>query len=156
LALKTPNRYPLTSRWEIRMATPESADAVVLREDRLTYTPSPRSVSLARRRSARLVREWGHPGIAGDAGLVVSEMTSNALLHGHVQGRLFRVHLKLTKSALRIEVTDARGEFMPRQRIPAGDDQSGRGLSLIDAFTARWGVEPCVVGKTVWAEFDVS
>jgi hypothetical protein len=45
---------------------------------------------------------------------------------------------------------------MPRQRIPAGDDQSGRGLALIDAFTARWGVEPCVVGKTVWAEFDVS
>jgi anti-sigma regulatory factor (Ser/Thr protein kinase) len=149
LPLRAPKGVP-------RMTTPlpEPTEALI-HEDRLTYTPSARSVSLARRRSARLVHEWGHPGIAGDVGLVVSEMASNALLHGFVQGRLFRVHLTLTKSALRVEVTDARGECLPVQRIPAGDDQSGRGLALIDAFAARWGVEACVVGKTVWAEFDV-
>jgi anti-sigma regulatory factor (Ser/Thr protein kinase) len=134
---------------------PEPAADTLLHEDRLTYTPNPRSVSLARRRSARLVGEWGHPGIAGDVGLVVSEMTSNALLHGSVQGRLFRVHLTLTKSALRVEVTDARGECLPVQRTPDDEDQFGRGLMLIGALAARWGCEPCVVGKTVWAEFDV-
>jgi anti-sigma regulatory factor (Ser/Thr protein kinase) len=135
---------------------PEPAASLLLREDRLTYTPNPRSVSLARRRSARLVGEWGHPALAGDVGLVVSEMASNALLHGAVQGRLFRVHLKLLTSTLRIEVTDPRGECLPVRRTPADDDQFGRGLTLIGALTARWGVEPCVVGKTVWAEFDVS
>jgi anti-sigma regulatory factor (Ser/Thr protein kinase) len=134
---------------------PESAEAFI-HEDRLTYTPHPRSVSLARRRSARLVGEWGYAGLAADVGLVVSEMTSNALLHGYVQGRLFRVHLKLTTSALRIEVTDARGECLPAQRKPADDEPFGRGLTLIGALSARWGVQPCVVGKTVWAEFDVS
>jgi hypothetical protein len=89
-------------------------------------------------------------------GLVVSEMTSNALLHGAVRDRLFRVHLKLTTSTLRIEVTDARGECLPLQRTPTDDDQGGRSLTLIGALTARWGYEPRVVGKTVWAEFDLS
>lgn len=135
---------------------PDPADVVLLREDRLTYTPHPRSVSLARRRSARLVGEWGYPGLAGDVGVVVSEMASNALLHGHVQGRLFRVHLALTRAALRVEVTDARGECLPVRRTPDDEAQFGRGLILIGALSARWGVEPCVVGKTVWAEFDVA
>ncbi|MGP3966260.1 ATP-binding protein [Streptomyces sp. 6N223] len=111
---------------------------------------------MARRRSARLVGEWGYPDLAGDVELVVSELTSNALLHGSVQDRLFRVHLKLTTAVLRIEVTDARAECLPIQRTPADDDQFGRGMTLIGALTARWGVEPCVVGKTVWAELDLS
>jgi anti-sigma regulatory factor (Ser/Thr protein kinase) len=136
------------------MAAPEPT-SLVIHEDRLTYTPFARSVSLARRRSARLIAEWGYPELAADVGLVVSEMASNALLHGVVPGRLFRVHLKLTASALRIEVTDARGECLPVQRTPADDDQFGRGLTLIGALTARWGVEPLVVGKTVWAELDL-
>lgn len=131
------------------------AAGVVIREDGLTYTQSARSVSLARRRSARLVQAWGLPAIAGDVALVVSEMTSNALLHGSVPGQRFRVLLQLTKSVLRIEVTDARGEYLPVQRTPGDGDQFGRGITLINALAARWGVEPCVVGKTVWAEFDV-
>jgi hypothetical protein len=83
-------------------------------------------------------------------------MTSNALLHGAVPGRLFRVHLKLTVRALRIEVTDARSECFPVQRNPCDDEQFGRGLTLVGALAARWGVTPCVVGKTVWAELDVA
>lgn len=136
------------------MATPEPTD-LVIHEDRLTYTPFARSVSLARRRSARLVAQWGYPELAGDAGLVVSEMASNALLHGTVQDRLFHVHLKLTPSTLRIEVTDARTECLPVQRTPSDDAQFGRGLTLIGALTTRWGVEPCVDGKTVWAELSL-
>jgi anti-sigma regulatory factor (Ser/Thr protein kinase) len=134
---------------------PEPAADTLIHEDRLTYTPNPRSVSLARQRAARLVGEWGYPGIAGDVAVVVSEMTSNALLHGYVQERLFRVHLMLTKTALRVEVTDARGECLPVQRTPGDDDQFGRGLMLIGALAARWGWEPRIVGKTVWAEFDL-
>jgi anti-sigma regulatory factor (Ser/Thr protein kinase) len=104
--------------------TPEPAEGIV-REDRLNYASFPRSVSLARRRSARLVGEWGHPDIAGDVALIVSEMTSNALLHGAVPGRLFRVHLKLTEQALRIEVTDARGECLPSSGTRPTTSSSG-------------------------------
>ncbi|WP_324607233.1 hypothetical protein [Streptomyces rimosus] len=55
-------------------------------EDKLDYTPTARSVSLARRRAARLVAEWGQEGIAGDVALIVSELASNALLHGTLRG----------------------------------------------------------------------
>ncbi|MFH0242759.1 ATP-binding protein [Streptomyces sp. HK10] len=128
---------------------------VVLKEDRLDYTPFPSSVSLARRRTARLVGEWGYPGVAGDASLIVSELAGNALLHGRVLGRPFRVHLMLTASVLRIEVSDACGERRPEPRTPADDEQFGRGLLIVDALVARWGANPRTVGETVWAEIDL-
>ena len=93
--------------------------------------------------------------MAGDASLIVSELASNALLHGRVLGRLFRVHLMLMASALRIEVSDARGERCPEARIPADDEQFGRGLLIVDALAVRWSVALRTVGKTVWAEIDL-
>ncbi|MGW6601987.1 hypothetical protein [Streptomyces sp. NPDC055036] len=49
-----------------------------LQEDRLNYTPTAGSVSLARRRAARLVTQWGHPELAWSTALVVSELATNA------------------------------------------------------------------------------
>ncbi|MFJ1613721.1 ATP-binding protein [Streptomyces sp. NPDC088251] len=124
----------------------------VLREDRLAFTPTARSVSFSRRRTARLVREWGHPELAGDAALLVSELATNALLHGAIRGRLFRVHLTLTAIALRIAVSDPRGERLPVPREAEADECYGRGLMIVARLADRWGVEPRTVGKTVFAE----
>ncbi|MFC9108753.1 ATP-binding protein [Streptomyces harbinensis] len=126
-----------------------------LRQDRLSYNPVPGSVRRARRRAPPLVGEWGCPRLAQDAALVVCELASNALLHGGVPGRAFRVHLMLLPAVLRVEVTDALGERLPVVRPVVGEPTCGRGLLLIAALTARWGVTPLVVGKTVWAEFDL-
>ncbi|MFD5660844.1 ATP-binding protein [Streptomyces hirsutus] len=128
----------------------------VAHEDRLDYTPTQRSVPLARRRAARLVTEWGQPGLAGDVALVVSELMTNALLHGSVPGRLVRVRVALGPHTLRVEVSDPRGERLPSPR-PAKDatDRFGRGLLLVGALATRWGWEPRIVGKTVYAEWDV-
>jgi hypothetical protein len=127
----------------------------LLHEDRLHYTPVPGSVRLARRRAARLVGEWGYPAVAGDVALVVSELASNALLHGSLPDRLFRVHLTATAAALRVEVTDPRGERMPQVKSPTAEDKFGRGLLLIDHLASRWGITPLAIGKTVWAEIDL-
>ncbi|MGP3949717.1 ATP-binding protein [Streptomyces sp. 7N604] len=135
------------------MAVPQS-DAV-LREDALNYPPSPRSVSLARRRAARLVTEWGQPPFASETALVVSELSTNALLHGSLRGRLFRIRLALTASAVRIEVSDTRRKRLPRVQTPAADEPFGRGLLLIDRLADRWGTMPRNPGKTVWAELDI-
>ncbi|MEU7582225.1 ATP-binding protein [Streptomyces sp. NPDC041068] len=134
------------------MAEPEAQLPLVRYEDRLDYTPHARSVTLARRRTARLVADWGHPGLAGDAALVVSELMTNALLHGSLRDRLIRVRIILTTDVLRIEVTDPRGERLPEPRVAGGTDQFGRGLLLIGALADRWGCEPCTVGKAVYAE----
>ncbi|WP_393059205.1 ATP-binding protein [Streptomyces sp. LN549] len=124
-------------------------------EDRLDYTPTARSVTLARRRAARLVTEWGHPHHAGEAALLVSELATNALLHGSMRGRLFRVHLTLTPTTLRIEVSDPRGERLPGLREAGADDCYGRGLLIVAQLADHWGVEPRTVGKTVFAELTV-
>lgn len=130
-------------------------EPVVLHEDRLDYTPTARSISLCRRRAARLVLQWGHPELAGDAALLVSELATNALLHGVIRGRLFRVHLTLTAATLRIAVSDARGERLPGLREAAADECYGRGLLIVARIADHWGVEPRTVGKTVFAELAV-
>ncbi|WP_370375096.1 ATP-binding protein [Streptomyces laculatispora] len=82
----------------------------------------------------------------------MSELATNALLHGSMRGRLFRVHLILTATTLRIEVSDPRGERLPGLREPGDDDCYGRGLLIVTRLADRWGVEPRSVGKTVFAE----
>ncbi|MFF1922253.1 ATP-binding protein [Streptomyces sp. NPDC058221] len=126
-----------------------------LQEDRLDYTPTARSVTLCRRRAARLVTDWGHSHLAGETALLVSELATNALLHGCMRGRLFRVHLILTAAVLRIEVSDPRGERLPGLREAGADDCYGRGLLIVARLADRWGVEPRTVGKTVFAELTV-
>ncbi|WP_063806250.1 ATP-binding protein [Streptomyces kanamyceticus] len=76
---------------------------------------------------------------------------TNALL----RERLIRVRIALTADALRVEVTDPRGERLPEPRAAEGGDQFGRGLLLVGALADRWWCELCDVGKTVCAEWRV-
>ncbi|MET8247874.1 ATP-binding protein [Streptomyces sp. NPDC005202] len=117
--------------------------------------PYPQNIPRARRRVAQLAVDWGHPGTADDAALLASELCTNALLHGCLRDGLFRVETSLTGNALRIAVTDPKGERLPETRPPATDDQFGRGLLIVRALADRWAVEKLTVGKTVWAELDI-
>ncbi|MET9292486.1 ATP-binding protein [Streptomyces sp. NPDC003077] len=137
------------------MIAPFDPAEVVLKEDLLDYTPYPKSVTLARHRTARLVCEWGYRQLAGDAALLLAELATNAIRHGSVRGRLVRVHLTLTREVLRIAVSDPRGEAVPCPRAASPEDGDGRGLVLVGALAARWGVREREVGKTVWCELDV-
>lgn len=139
------------------MPDPQPAPDPVLHEDRLDYTPVARSVPLARRRTARLITEWGHPALAGDVALVVSELMTNALLHGSLRDRLIRLRITVTATYLRVEVSDPRGERQPCPREAIGEDQFGRGLALVGALADEWGVHPRLgIGKTVWAEWGLA
>ncbi|GAA2427197.1 ATP-binding protein [Streptomyces glaucus] len=125
------------------------------RYDAVSYTPYPQNVPRARRHVARLVADWGHPGAAGDAALLAGELCTNALLHGCLRDRLFRVETSLAGTTLRIAVTDPRGERLPVPRASGPGDQFGRGLLIVRALADRWAVERLTVGKTVWAETTV-
>lgn len=128
----------------------------VVREDVLDYTPLPKAVALARRRAARLAVEWGYPHMAGDVALVVSELATNALLHGGLGNRLFRVRLVLTGRAFRVEVGDPCGGWLPEVREAAGGDTHGRGLVIVAMVGARWGTRVGPGGgKEVWSELDL-
>lgn len=112
-----------------------------------------RGARLARLLAERQLDEWGETYEA--AAQVVAELASNAVLHGRVPGRDFRLALRLRADrTLRIEVTDARGDRIPRLPGPVAQDaEDGRGLLIVAAYAHRWGVvETAARGKTVWAE----
>ncbi|MFF0159935.1 ATP-binding protein [Streptomyces sp. NPDC005263] len=112
-----------------------------------------RGARLARLLAERQLDDWELP--FEDAVQIVAELASNAVLHGRVLGRDFRLGLELrADGTLRIEVTDARGDRLPLPADPVADDlESGRGLRIVTAYADRWGVDEAPAhAKTVWAE----
>ncbi|MBT2364751.1 ATP-binding protein [Streptomyces sp. ISL-10] len=121
------------------------------------FAPTPRGARLARRVAVRHLAEWGHPcdsDLSCTVALLVAELAGNAVRHGRVPGRDFKLRLTLDARRVRVEVSDASFVRPPTVvHAPAADDVSGRGLVLVDVLADRWGVEPRpAVGKTVWAE----
>jgi len=100
------------------------------------------------------LKGWGLDGFADAAELVLSELITNAIRHACTpRDRLIETRYeRLPDGGLRIEVHDA-GDGVPLMQRPSGDDESGRGLALVDALTdRRWGVSSRIgVGKSVWA-----
>ncbi|WP_030608381.1 ATP-binding protein [Streptomyces sclerotialus] len=149
-------------------------------EASLTLPSAPESVPTARRYVTGVLTEWddtggvagaggvgGAEGVGGADGtggaelldtvlLIVSELTTNAVVHTYGRSPSFTVLLQLDRhEVLRIGVTDGHPR-MPR-RLPAAVQQdNGRGLVIIRTLVAEVGgkitVEPTESGgKTVWA-----
>ncbi|MFJ1926695.1 MULTISPECIES: ATP-binding protein [unclassified Streptomyces] len=114
-----------------------------------------RGARLARLLTTEQLRSWGLP--LDDARQVIAELASNAVMHGYVPGRDFRILLTVTGDTLRIEVADARGERLPRVLDRSEVYESGRGLLLVEALATRWGVRHGPFPrKTVWAELSLT
>ncbi|MEU6813358.1 ATP-binding protein [Streptomyces sp. NPDC046860] len=120
----------------------------------LLFSSTPRGARLARLLAAEQLRSWGLPW--EEAGQIVAELAANAITHGRLPGRSFRLGLYAGRDTLRIEVTDTRGDRRPVCRAPEEDAESGRGLLLVDALADRWGVaEDRFPRKIVWAELGL-
>ncbi|MFF1359333.1 ATP-binding protein [Streptomyces sp. NPDC058297] len=134
-----------------------------MNDDERTFTirlsATPRGARLARRLAVKQLIDWARPFEAAEQ--LTAELANNAITHGRVPSRDFRLTLKLTPpNTLRIEVADARGDSAPPPPLPQHpplDAESGRGLVLINALADRWGTTlgPTPT-KSVWAELDVS
>ncbi|MGW1802059.1 ATP-binding protein [Streptomyces sp. NPDC001984] len=119
-----------------------------------------RGARLARLLSVTELRSWGVPqDLTGRAETVVAELAANAVLHGRLPGRSFRLTLLFDPSSgrLRVEVTDARGDLYPQiASRAAGPDPlrpGGRGLALVAPLVDHWDTVPYPPGgKTVRAE----
>ncbi|MEV0262233.1 ATP-binding protein [Streptomyces sp. NPDC050617] len=118
------------------------------------YRRERRSVPLARGFVRQTLTDWGVRGRDEELLLCVSEMATNALLHGVPPGRGFRVVLRLSSGGvLRLEVHDSGGGF-PRVRMDSWSaSEGGRGLFLVEALSDKWGVGERIPGKVVWCEF---
>jgi anti-sigma regulatory factor (Ser/Thr protein kinase) len=119
----------------------------------LPYTAS--SVGVARR---RLIGDLTDAGVyettACDAGLVLSELISNALRHATpLPGSLVRVSWGLYDDCVEVAVSDGGGPTVPMINKPSANAIGGRGLGIVDRLSVRWGVYTRQDGSemTVWA-----
>jgi hypothetical protein len=110
------------------------------------YGPSTESVALVRRMVA------GH--LVGETTecrdvvvCVASELAANAVLHA---GTPYIIQLRIG-DVVRVEVTDL-APIAPFVWPVAEDARSGRGLLIVSALSASWGVDWRDTWKVVWAE----
>jgi anti-sigma regulatory factor (Ser/Thr protein kinase) len=121
------------------------------------YRRERRSVPAARAFARETLIEWNAGDRAEDVLLCVSELATNALLHGVPPGRGFLLVLRRDfGNVLRVELHDS-GDGDPHISDQPGrgrdQEESGRGLLLVDALADKWDVGPRNPGKIVWCEF---
>jgi anti-sigma regulatory factor (Ser/Thr protein kinase) len=118
----------------------------------LPVRPEPSAVPEARAFVSGRLGAWGAPeGLARDAVLLVSELVSNAILHGRPP---IELRLRRTEGDLLVEVDDG-ATVVPRKLRPTPEDEHGRGLVIASLLADRWGTRPLRDGKSVWSMFSL-
>lgn len=109
----------------------------------------PGAPSTARRSLARWYGGRLGDGELAEAQLLVSELVSNAVVHG--AGRI-QLRADMDEDRVMIEVMDEGSGFEHTARRVSFDEVSGRGLTIVDGVASRWGIHE---GTThVWAEIE--
>ncbi|MFJ9466971.1 SpoIIE family protein phosphatase [Streptomyces caniferus] len=112
-----------------------------------SLAPEARSVSRARELARDQLTDWGLQELVDTTELLVSELVTNALRHGHGE---IRLRLLLDRTLV-CEVWDA-DLAQPRRRRARDTDEGGRGLQLVGLLSQGWGSRRTPRGKTVWFE----
>jgi anti-sigma regulatory factor (Ser/Thr protein kinase) len=89
-----------------------------------------------------------------DVRLLVSELVTNAVRHANLAaGDVIRLVFDVADHALRVEVHDPGGGFVPTAPAPDPTRPSGWGLYLVAELSDRWGVDSDEA-TLVWFELD--
>lgn len=86
-----------------------------------------------------------------DVVLLTSELVTNGTRYGTEPGDSLLVVVTSTVEFVRLEVHDPVRR-RPRHKPESSERVRGRGLFILDALSARWGVDDRPLGKVVWAE----
>jgi len=103
--------------------------------------------SIARAFLRRTYCDAHHARVLDEAELLVSELITNGVEHGAPP-----IALRVTcdgTSGLRVAVRDGSPRA-PQARDAGPEDDSGRGIALVDMLSTSWGVETSEQGKTTW------
>lgn len=116
------------------------------------HQADPEGLAETRRVLRQALEDWHLAGLADDVEVAAGELLVNVLLHTEGGAVLTLEVVPEPVRRVRLWVKD-RSSAWPRRRWPGESATSGRGLLLVDAVAARWGVEPRGDGKAVWCEF---
>ena len=110
--------------------------------------PRPASAGVARELVTWQLRDWHIDDLCDDAALIITELVANAIRHARTDLELRMRHIQ---GGVRLEVRDG-SSLMLQPRQAAASAENGRGLELVNALSARYGVESDEAGKRVWVE----
>ena len=104
------------------------------------------SASIARDDVRRALLGWRAERV-DDAVLLVTELVSNAVIHGQPG---IELAIDLHADRVRVSVTDTGVDMPKRKPVWAGGH---RGLEIVEMLSHAWGYDPLPTGgKTVWFE----
>jgi anti-sigma regulatory factor (Ser/Thr protein kinase) len=131
-----------------RCASEGKVRAMAPPEQRLELPPRPASAAAARRFVSDVLRPLG--AATREVGvLLASELVTNALLYA--QG-LIEVRVQADEDCVRVSVRDTNHQTVAPKHV-GPQATSGRGLALVEAMAADWGVDLIPDdGKEVWFE----
>lgn len=115
---------------------------------------------LARAHLRRLLSGWGRAELSPDAGVVVSELVTNAVAASARPRPAAPVLVWLGSDSHCLLLAVADVSPRPPVRLNRGPDaEGGRGLALVEALSGRWGWHPATITglkKVVWAEWRLA
>jgi anti-sigma regulatory factor (Ser/Thr protein kinase) len=122
------------------------------------------AVPSARLHTRLILREWGLESLSDTAELVMSELVTNALRAcSQLRTRadlpmvpMIHAWIVVRDTSVFIHVWDSSPEMPVRQEISSIDQESGRGLMIVDALSKEWGVYEKDGGKVVWVMLAVA
>src|SRR5690606_14452172 len=118
------------------------------------FPRAPEQVAAARAFARAALGTSSSPQVVEDVVLLVSELVTNAVLHGAGD---VEVTLERSGDVIRVEVADEGGAELPRPGRPGAGDVTGRGLAIVDAVADAWGDGVDDRGRTwVWVELSPS
>lgn len=132
----------------------------------LTLAAVPAAVGYSRDLVRLGLDRWGLAARVADAELIVSELATNAVkvtgppdtdANWSEAEKVAAIHVRLLlfRTSIVIEVWDGK-PTAPMPLDVAGEQESGRGLAIVAALSARWSWLPAPPGgKVVWAELAI-
>ena len=95
------------------------------------------------------------PSRIHDATLVTSELIGNAVQHGGLEdGDALDVFWTIGADNVLVTVCDA-STALPHVRRAQRDEQSGRGMTIVETLASEWGTARTERGKCVWAKIPL-
>src|ERR1039457_1820574 len=99
----------------------------------------PGAVPCARLHTRHVLWEWGLTALRDDTELLVSELVTNAVHASRSMEWTFPVRMRLLSDRAQVAIVVWDANPQPPVRTEAGeDDETGRGLILVDAISERW------------------
>jgi anti-sigma regulatory factor (Ser/Thr protein kinase) len=118
---------------------------------RLVLSPNRQAGSLARQAIRQRFSKGLTSSTLGDLFSVITELVNNSVQHG--PGTPITITILMSGESIRGEVADHGNPAYAAPKLKEVTETGGRGLTVIDKLTARWGVSE---GSTdVWFEMPL-